>query len=101
MKKGLLMVAVLVFLGGGVALAFAYDRFSSAADYKATIERSMQKISAATDVAAAESESDMMKMDIEMMGNAKRNGMIGLSGGAVLIVASVILFLKSRRPAEA
>lgn len=99
MKKGLLLVAVLVFLGAGVALAFAYDRFSSAADYKAIIERSMQKISATQDMAVAESESDMMKMDIEMMGKAKQNGMIGLAGGAILIVASVILFMKSRRPA--
>lgn len=100
MKKGLLIISILLFLGSGVGFAYAFDRFSSASEMKRTVDRSMEKISAARDMAEAESESDMMKMDLEMLGRAKQNGMMGLGGGAVLLIASVVLFMKSRRPAN-
>jgi hypothetical protein len=97
MKKGLLAASILLFLASGVGFAYAYDRFSSAAELNQVVDRSMAKINAATDMAAAESESDMMKMDLEMLSRAKQNGMMGLGGGAVLLIASAVLFLKARK----
>jgi hypothetical protein len=97
MKKGPLIVSILLFLAAGVGFAYAFDRFSSASELNKVVDRSMAKINAATNMADAESESDMMKMDLEMLSNAKQHGMMGLAGGAVLLVGSVVCFFKAKK----
>src|SRR5262245_21234138 len=96
MKKGLLAVAIWLFLGAGVAVAYGLDRFSSASELKTIVDRSMEKIKAAKSMEDAEGESHMMELDLEMLSKAKQSGMMGLGGGAVLLGASVVTFMKSR-----
>jgi len=97
MKKSLLAVSILLLLAGGVAIAYGLDRFSSAAEARAQIDRSMAKIDAAKSMEEAAGESDWVKLDAERMGKAKQSGMIGLGGGVALMIASVVTFLKARK----
>jgi hypothetical protein len=101
MKKGLLIVAILLFLAGGVALAFAYERFSVAADRQQAVDHTMKRIESETDKARMEELSEYLEMDAIAAGDARRMGWLGLGAGGVLMLGSVILFLKSRRPRTA
>ena len=101
MKKGLLVVAILLFVGSGVAFAFALDRFQVASERLKAAESSIKKMGEAKDMNTAESEGDWVKMDAEAAGDARRLGMMGGGGGAVLLIASIILFVKSRGPKTA
>jgi hypothetical protein len=101
MKKGLLLLAIVLFLAGGVCVAYALDRFSSAADYKRMVDRSMEEMKGVNDMKALEDIKFRMDLDLDMLGNAKQSGMMGLGGAAVLLIGSVVLFLKSRRPRAA
>lgn len=99
MKKSILAVSILLLLSGGVAIAYGLDRFSSAAEARERIERSIAKIDTAKNMAEAEGESDWVKLDAEQMGKAKQSGMIGVGGGVVLLGAAVVAFLKARNKA--
>jgi hypothetical protein len=101
MKKGLLIVAILLFLAGGVALAFAYERFSVAADRQQAVDHTMKRIESETDKARMEELSEYLEMDAIAASDARQMGWLGLGGGVVLLLGSVILFLKSRRPRTA
>lgn len=97
MKKGLLALAILLFLGSGVAFAFAFDRFSSAAESVHTMERSMAKIDGSKDMKEMELEQYQMSLDGEMASKAKNLGMMGVGGGVVLLLGSVVALMKSRK----
>jgi hypothetical protein len=101
MKKGPLLLAIVLFLGGGVCVAYALDRFSSAAQYQSLVDRTMEEMKGINDMKALEDLKFRMDLDLDMLGNAKQAGMMGLGGAAVLLIGSVILFLKSRRPKAA
>lgn len=101
MRKGLLIVSILLFLAGGVAVAFAFERFSVAADRQQAADQSMKRIESETDMARMEELSEYVKMDAEAAADARQMGMLGGGGGAVLLVGSLVLFLKSRRPRTA
>ena len=101
MKKSLLLVSILLFLAGGVCVAYALDRFSSAADYRRMADRSMAQMNSTNDMQALEGIKFQMDLDLDMLGKAKQAGMMGLGGAAVLLIGSVVLFLKSRKPRPA
>ncbi|HSA59340.1 MAG TPA: hypothetical protein VLJ37_06605 [bacterium] len=101
MKKGLLLLAIVLFLGGGVCVAYALDRFSSAADYRRMVDRSMASMQDTNDMKALEDIKFRMDLDLDMLSNAKQSGMMGAGGAIVLLAGSVVLFLKSRRPKTA
>ena len=101
MRKGLLIVSILLFLAGGVALAFAFERFSVAADRQQAADHTMKRIESETDKARMEDLSDYLEMDAIAAGDARRMGWLGVGGGVVLLLGSVVLFLKSRRPRTA
>lgn len=101
MKKGLLIVSILLFLAGGVAVAFALERFSAAADNQASAEKLMKQFDNEKDMAKLEDVSRYVKDFAEAAADARQMGWIGAGGGVVLWLGSVILFLKIRRPRTA
>ena len=101
MRKGLLIVSILLFLAGGVALAFAFNSFSVAAANQQSADKFMKQIEGETDMARMEGLSDNMKEFAIAAGDARRMGWLGVGGGVVLLLGSVVLFLKSRRPPTA
>jgi len=101
MRKGLLIVSILLFLAGGVAVAFAFERFSVAADRQQAADQTMKRIESEKDMARMEELSEYVKMDAEAAADARQMGWMGVGGGVVLLLGSVILFLKSRRPRTA
>jgi hypothetical protein len=101
MKKGLLIVSILLFLAGGVAVAFALERFSVAADRQQAADNLMKRIENETDMAKIEDLSEWLKLDAEAAADARQMGWMGAGGGVLLLLGSVVLFLKSRRPRSA
>ena len=101
MKKGLLIVSILLFLAGGVAVAFAFERFSVAASRQEAMDNTMRRIENEKDMAEMENLSEYLEMDAIAAGDARRLGWMGAGGGFVLLLGSAILFLKSRRPRTA
>jgi len=75
MKKGLLAVSILLFLASSMAFAFAYDRFSSAGQW--------------------------IELEGRRAGDARELGFLGLGGGIAGLIASIFVFLRSRRPRQA
>ena len=115
MRKGLLAVSILLFLTSGVAIAFAVDRFSSAAEAQRGADRAMKAVDALHRqyeaekarkpkafekeiMAKMESEGHWIKLDGKRASDARQLGLLGLGGGVIGLIASVILFLRSRRP---
>lgn len=102
MKKGLLILSILLFAASGVAFVYAFDRYSAAAGYQKKAEETLEKMKNTQDMAKLESLKDEMDIFwLPPLAEAKQSGMIGLGGGAVLLAGSVILFIKSRRPKTA
>jgi hypothetical protein len=114
MKKGLLVVSILLFLASSVAIAFAVDRFSSAAEAQRGADRAMKAVDAlhkqyeaqkATKPKAFEkeimekmqSEGHWIELEGKRASDARRLGLLGLGGGVVGLIASVFVFLRSRR----
>lgn len=99
MKKGLLILSVLLFLASGVALVYAFDRYSAAAGYEKKAEETLEKMKHTQDMAQLEKLKDEMDIFwLPPLAEAKEAGMMGLGGGILLLVGSVVLFIKSRRP---
>ena len=102
MKKGPLILAILLFLASGVAFVYAFDNYSAAAGYQKKAEETLEKMKGTQDMAALQKLKDDMDIFwLPPLAKAKQSGMMGLGGGAVLLVGSIILFLKSRRPKTA
>ena len=102
MKKGSLILAILLFLASGVAFVYAFDNYSAAAGYQKKAEETMAKMKETQDMAKLEQLKDDMEIYwLPPMADAKQAGMIGLGGGVLLLAASIFLFIKSRRPKTA
>lgn len=102
MKKGLLLLSILLFLASGVAFVYAFDNYTAAAGYQKKAEETLEKMKNTQDMAKLESLKDEMDIFwLPPMAKAKQAGMIGLGGGVVLLVGSIVLFMKSRRPRTA
>lgn len=98
MKKGLLILSILVFAASGVAFVYTFDRYSAAAGYQKKAEETLEKMKNTQDMAKLESLKEEMDIFwLPPLAEAKQSGMIGLGSGVVLLLGSVILFLKSRR----
>jgi hypothetical protein len=101
-KKGPLILAILLLLGSGVALVYAYDNFAAAAGYQKKAEETLEKMNKTQDMAQLEKLKDDMDIFwLPPLAKAKNAGMMGLGGGVVLLVGSIVLFIKSRRPKTA
>ena len=98
MKKGLMLVAILLFIGSGFAMVYAYDRYASASSYKMLAEKEMSEIKATQDMARIETLSTYLKQDLVGAGKATQMAEIGFGAGAVLLIASVICFFKAKKP---
>ena len=102
MKKGPLILAILLFLASGVAFVYAFDNYSAAAGYQKKAEETLEKMKNTQDMAQLEKLKDDMDIFwLPPLAKAKQAGMMGLGGGVVLLVGSIILFIKSRRPKTA
>ena len=102
MKKAPLILAILLFLASGVAFVYAFDNYSAAAGYQKKAEETLVKMKNTQDMSELEKLKDEMDIFwLPPLAQAKKSGMMGLGGGVVLLVGSIILFLKSRRPKSA
>jgi hypothetical protein len=97
-KRGLLILSILLFLASGVAFVFAFDNYTAAAGYQKKTEETLEKMKNTQDMAKLQSLKDDMDIFwLPPMAKAKQAGMMGLGGGVVLLVGSIILFVKSRQ----
>ena len=101
MRKGLLIVSILLFLAGGVALTFAFNSFFVAAANQQSADKFMKQSEGETDMARMQQDSDAIKEFAIEASDARQMGWLGVGGGVVLLLGSVVLFLKSRRPPTA
>lgn len=118
MRKGLLAISILLFLAGGVAFAFAYDRLSSAAEAQYGADRAMKAIETLRRqyeaekakkpksfekeiMAKMESQGQWIEIESKRASDAQELGFLGLAGGIAGLIASGIVFLRSRRPRQA
>ena len=101
MKKGLLLIGILLFIAGGVAVAYGLDRISSAGQWHRSMDKVMAKVHQEKDMAKMEAVSEDLKMFAEYAAKAKQSAWMGFGGGAVLLVAGIILMIKSRSPRSA
>ena len=101
MRKGLLIVSILLFLASGVSLVFAFNYFSMAANSQQSADEMMKHTEGETDMAKLKGWSEAREEFAIEASDARQMGWLGVGGGAVLLVGSVVLFLKSRRPRTA
>ena len=102
MRKVPLILAILLFLASGVAFVYASDRYTAAAGYEKRAEETLAKMKNTQDMAELEKLKDEMDIFwLPPLAEAKQGGMMGLGGGVVLLVGSILLFIKSRRPKTA
>lgn len=101
MRKGLLIVSILLFLASGVSLFFAYFHFNNAANSQQSADEMMKQSEGETDMARMQQWSDAIKEFAIEASDARQMGWLAVGGGVVLLVGSVVLFLKSRRPRTA
>jgi len=98
-KKGRLILGILLFLMSGVAFVYAFDKFTAAAGYQAKAEETLAKMKNTQDMAQLEKLKDEMDIFwLPPLAENKQAGMMGLGGGVVLLIGSIILLVTSRRP---
>ncbi len=98
----LLILSILLFLASGVAFVYAFDSYSAAAGYQKKAEETLEKMKNTQDMTKLQSLKDEMDIYwLPPLAEAKQAGMMGLGGGVILLVGSIILFIKSRRPRPA
>jgi len=97
MKKGLLLISILFLIGGGFAMAYAIERYSSASASQQLADKEMSEIKGTQDMARIEQLSTYMQQDLLQAGKALRMAEIGAGAGIIMLLAGVICFFKSRK----
>ena len=102
MKTVPLILAILLLAASGYGFLRAYENNKAAAGYQKLAEENLVKMKNTQDMAALEKlKNANEEYFLPPMAEHKQESMMYLGGGAVLLVGSILAFVKSRRPKTA
>jgi hypothetical protein len=101
MKKVQIIGSILLFLAAGVAIAYGADRARSVAMSQEMAREALVEIQHAQDMAKVEGQMGWMDAELANAAEAKEEAKRAFGGAAVLLLGSVVLFFRGRRPRTA
>jgi hypothetical protein len=97
MKTAHIIGSILLFLAAGVAVAYGADRARFVAERQQHAEASLAKIRNTQDMAEARAEMTWIEVEAPHVAKATDEAKLAFGGAAVLLLGSVVLFVRGRR----
>lgn len=100
MKKGLLIVAIVLFLGAAVAVALSVQSFMSYSDQMTVSDEQAAKAVAAEKVGNTDQSLRFLEYSTDnatFANEVKREGYYAVGGAVLLLIAGVVVLLRSRK----